>query len=173
MSDQHTQLVFNKPFRAGFISALVVIIFIALSCKTELPQLADIDIEEWSSDRNACQGYRQSVVKALDAQRSKLLALSANEITAILGKPDQIELYKRNQKLFFYNLCAFVFASCVAKEGGLPRFLAVKVKKGALLVAVDDEKLEASALVFVSLQSSSDFNSNSVNEFTSANPSQS
>ena len=104
MSDQHTQLVFNKPFRAGFISALVVIIFIALSCMTELPQLADIDIEEWSSDRNACQGYRQSVVKALDAQRSKLLALSANEITAILGKPDQIELYKRNQKLFFYNL---------------------------------------------------------------------
>lgn len=104
MSDQRIQLVFNKPISAAFISALVVMIFIATSCKTELPQLADIDLVKWSSDRNGCQGYRQSAVQVLDSQKNKLLALSANDITSMLGKPDQIELYKRNQKLFFYSL---------------------------------------------------------------------
>lgn len=39
---------------------------------------------------------------ALLSQKEKLLSLSELEIVDVLGKPDQQELYKRNQKFYYY-----------------------------------------------------------------------
>ncbi len=41
---------------------------------------------------------------AIVAQHDKLLALEELQIVELLGKPDQNELYKRNQKYFYYYL---------------------------------------------------------------------
>lgn len=42
----------------------------------------------------------------LRQQKDKLLALSETQIVRLLGKPDQNELYKRNQKFFRYFIGA-------------------------------------------------------------------
>ena len=39
---------------------------------------------------------------ALVSQKDKLLALSELDIVDLLGKPDEQELYKRNQKFYYY-----------------------------------------------------------------------
>jgi outer membrane protein assembly factor BamE (lipoprotein component of BamABCDE complex) len=41
---------------------------------------------------------------AIEMQSKKLLALSEQEIVTLLGKPDENELYKRNQKFYYYFL---------------------------------------------------------------------
>ena len=41
---------------------------------------------------------------ALRSQSQKLLALSEQEIISLLGKPDENELFKRNQKFYYYFL---------------------------------------------------------------------
>ena len=43
-------------------------------------------------------------MNALLRQKDKLKGLSQDDIVEVLGKPDQNELYKRNQKFFYYLL---------------------------------------------------------------------
>ena len=40
--------------------------------------------------------------ESIKSQKEKLLSLSENQIVQLLGKPDQNELYKRNQKFYSY-----------------------------------------------------------------------
>lgn len=40
----------------------------------------------------------------LTKQKDKLKGLSQGDIVELLGRPDQNELYKRNQKFFYYLL---------------------------------------------------------------------
>ena len=38
----------------------------------------------------------------MEGQSKKLLSLSQQEVISLLGKPDENELYKRNQKFYYY-----------------------------------------------------------------------
>ena len=49
-------------------------------------------------------GKRSSMQESIVAQRDKLLALKELQIVDLLGKPDQNELSKRNQKFYYYFL---------------------------------------------------------------------
>lgn len=69
-----------------------------------MPQLDGIDLNAWKDDRGACKGFRQEMIPALDQQKEELLALREADIISLLGKPDENELYKRNQKFFYYDL---------------------------------------------------------------------
>jgi len=71
-----------------------------LSCGKALPVLDGIDSEKWKADRDACQGYRQSVAAAMKSELVKLKGLSEMDVIRLLGKPDENELYKRNQKFY-------------------------------------------------------------------------
>ena len=42
--------------------------------------------------------------EAMVSQKDKLLALSELDVVHVLGKPDEEELYKRNQKFYYYYL---------------------------------------------------------------------
>jgi hypothetical protein len=84
-------------------------IFIALSlalgaCDKPLPQLTGIDLAIWKTDKNGCNGKRADVLKSLQEQKNKLQGLSEMQILELLGRPDQNELYKRNQKFYYYWL---------------------------------------------------------------------
>lgn len=46
------------------------------------------------------------MIESIEKQKEKLLALNEKQIVKLLGKPDQNELYKRNQKFFSYFLTA-------------------------------------------------------------------
>jgi outer membrane protein assembly factor BamE (lipoprotein component of BamABCDE complex) len=43
-------------------------------------------------------------MEAIQNQKEKLLALKESQIIELLGRPDRNELYKRNQKFFYYYL---------------------------------------------------------------------
>lgn len=73
-------------------------------CGKELPELRGIDKKEWIEDRNGCLRKRRSMVKAIQEEKDKLLALDEMQVVALLGKPDHHELYKRNQKFYHYYL---------------------------------------------------------------------
>lgn len=87
----------------------VVLIYIALifqGCSRPLPEITSLDLNQWKADRHGCKGYRQSTAEVLLQQKEKLLGLSENQILKLLGKPDVAELYKRNQKFYYYTLTA-------------------------------------------------------------------
>lgn len=74
------------------------------SCGKDLPVLNGIDSQQWKDDHRACGGYRKSVEGTLRMELEKLKGLSEMDIIKLLGKPDQNELYKRNQKFYSYDI---------------------------------------------------------------------
>jgi hypothetical protein len=83
---------------------LALSLFLLVCCGRPLPTLDSINLEKWKQDKNGCLGYRAESIDRLNAQKEKLRGLSQDEIVQLLGRPDQNELYKRNQKFFFYAL---------------------------------------------------------------------
>jgi outer membrane protein assembly factor BamE (lipoprotein component of BamABCDE complex) len=86
-----------------WLSAVILLVFLS-SCGKELPKLDNLDLEKWEKDKNACGSYRKENLEALVSQKEKLLALKEMQIVELLGRPDRNELYKRNQKFFYYYL---------------------------------------------------------------------
>lgn len=86
------------------ISLMFLALTVVLSCGKPLPKLENINLDEWKSDKNGCNGKRAQFIDALKTERTKLAGLNEMSIIELLGKPDQNELYKRNQKFYFYFL---------------------------------------------------------------------
>jgi len=82
------------------------ILAITLSCGKSLPDLTDIDLAVWQQDRNGCLGKRAAMETSLEKQKNRLLGLSEAQIGTLLGRPDDNELYKRNQKFYHYAIQA-------------------------------------------------------------------
>ena len=88
-----------------YCALLSLTLFLLLtSCGNPLPELKDVDLTAWKADKNGCSGKRQESIEALRSQLTLLQGLSEMEVIAMLGKPDQNELYKRNQKFYYYFL---------------------------------------------------------------------
>jgi hypothetical protein len=73
-------------------------------CGNPLPKLENMDLQEWRADKDGCLNNRAVMEVSLDSQKDKLLALTEKQIISLLGKPDQNELYSRNQKFYTYFL---------------------------------------------------------------------
>jgi len=74
------------------------------SCGKPLPELTGVNKASWMADRGACSGSRAGMVEAVRTNTPKLLALSEVDLVSLLGRPDEEELYKRNQKFYYYYL---------------------------------------------------------------------
>lgn len=77
---------------------------ILISCGKSLPDLAPIDLNSWKSDKGGCQQIRSQSLPSLSEQREELKGLSETQVIQLLGRPDRNELYKRNQKFYYYDL---------------------------------------------------------------------
>jgi hypothetical protein len=108
-----------------------IALLIMCACGKSLPTLQQIDLNAWKNDRNACEGKRTSMIQAIDAQKEKLLGLSETQIVALLGNPDENNLYKRNQKFYYYYLQPS--SSCASKTDNAQklqvRFTAMGIAK--------------------------------------------
>ncbi len=82
--------------------SIALTFFILSSCGRSLPHIEGLDEAQWKNDKNGCGGTRATMAEALLSQKEKLLSLSELDIVDVLGKPDQQELYKRNQKFYYY-----------------------------------------------------------------------
>jgi hypothetical protein len=80
----------------------ILLVCVAFSCGKPLPQLEGIDLKEWKDDKFGCNGIREKSIEIFSSQKDKLKGLSEDEILKLLGRPDQNELYKRNQKFYHY-----------------------------------------------------------------------
>ncbi len=74
------------------------------ACQERLPVIADFDQKAWQSDKMGCQGQRAASFEPLFAQKQLLMGLSQKKLVALLGKPDEQRLHKRNQKYYVYYL---------------------------------------------------------------------
>ena len=81
-----------------------LVLIILCSCGKPLPELAGFNKALWIKDKNACMGNRTDMLASLQEEKDKLLALTEMQVVEVLGKPDQHELYKRNQKFYHYFL---------------------------------------------------------------------
>jgi hypothetical protein len=82
--------------------SLVVILFVG--CGKSVPELQGFDRDTFKNDRNGCKGNRVASEQILKREKENLLALTEMQIVKTLGRPDQNEIYKRNQKFFTYFL---------------------------------------------------------------------
>jgi hypothetical protein len=74
------------------------------ACGKRLPELKGIDRAQWIADPHACEGKRSKMIASLEMEKDKLLALNEMQVVEVLGKPDENELSKRNQKFYYYQL---------------------------------------------------------------------
>ncbi len=81
-----------------------ILLSLLAACSKPLPNLEKIDLEKWKEDKWGCSRNRLATLPELASQKEKLKGLSQDDIVNLLGRPDKNELYKRNQKFFYYYL---------------------------------------------------------------------
>jgi hypothetical protein len=86
------------------LNLLFVLSIVFFSCGKDLPTLTGVDATAWKDDKNGCEGRRFPMTNAIKIEKEKLLALDEGQIIKVLGRPDRNELFKRNQKFFYYFL---------------------------------------------------------------------
>lgn len=116
--------------------SIVPLLFL-FSCGNPLPSFEGIDLQAWKDDKQACHGARSTMVSAMESQSKKLLALSQQEVIELLGKPDENELYKRNQKFFYYFVQPS--ASCTNSGTSNPKKLVIRFNAMGLAKEVSVE----------------------------------
>jgi len=119
-----------KKFNFLFVTVLL------LSCGKDIPTLKGIDSDKWKNDKNACRGERKTMEPALRTELSKLKGLSEMDIIKLLGRPDENELYKGNQKFYRYYITAA--PACTSKDSAsLKLILRFNAMGNAQLVSVE------------------------------------
>jgi hypothetical protein len=124
-------------FQFRSLSIVTIALLITLSCRNAPPTLDQIDLDAWKGDKLACAGKRTSMRAAMQSQSNKLLALSEKEIIDLLGKPDENELYTRNQKFYYYFLEPS--KACSETVTGEPRRLVIRFNATGLAKEVSLE----------------------------------
>jgi hypothetical protein len=81
-----------------------LVLIVLFSCGPTAPDLEGIDTELWKSDKYGCLQQRQQFIAAITSQKDKLKSLTEDDVIDLLGRPDQNELYSRNQKFYRYFL---------------------------------------------------------------------
>ena len=74
------------------------------SCGHALPELPGFDAATWRSDPYACRNLRRAAGPALIRGKEQLYEARANDVTALLGPPDEEELRAGTEKVYYYYL---------------------------------------------------------------------
>jgi len=115
----------------------VIIFFAAGGCARPTPELTGFDLTRWKNDKQGCNGYRAATRNKLTAELDLLRGVKEMQVIELLGKPDENELYKRNQKYFYYWLSGSPACNAAAETQRLSlRFNAMGYAKEVLLESV-------------------------------------
>lgn len=101
-----------------------LLLLLCLCCEKPLPHLEGVDLQRWQQDKNGCSGMRTPMRDAIDHEKEKLLGLDQLQTVALLGHPDQNELYSRNQKFFYYFIDPA--PSCAAEDDSVAEKLVIR-----------------------------------------------
>lgn len=92
----------SKRLSAAIRSASFIAFIFLLSNCTSHPEIPGFDSEAWKSDKYGCEGKRVELGKILIENKEQLLEMKENAILSFLGRPDENELYTRDQKFYTY-----------------------------------------------------------------------
>ncbi|MBD2721200.1 hypothetical protein [Hymenobacter armeniacus] len=73
-------------------------------CGHALLELPGFDGAAWRADPYACRNQRRAAVPVLLRQKEQLYEARANDVTALLGQPDEEELRAGTEKVYYYYL---------------------------------------------------------------------
>ena len=82
----------------------MVFLLLLAGCGHALPSIPGFAAPAWRADRYACTGHRAALLPPLLAARPQLLEARANDVTALLGRPDEEELLANTEKVYHYYL---------------------------------------------------------------------
>jgi hypothetical protein len=117
-------LIYSKKAFVLFITLCLI-----LSCHSR-NKLQDFDRSAWIAELSGCGGERIKMVPVILSQKESLNGLQQPEIIAILGNPDEHELYSRNQKFFTY------YTSCSDSLGEDASYLKLRFNALGQLISV-------------------------------------
>jgi len=114
----------------------LVLIF---GCNSNVEDLKNFNEQTWMADSNGCEGQRLEMIDELVQVQEQLRGLSQTELTKLLGKPDRHELYKRSQKLFYYQISPGKACSADTEENVYLsiRFNAMGLSKEVIIMNYD------------------------------------
>ncbi|RSK25264.1 hypothetical protein [Hymenobacter metallilatus] len=75
-------------------------------CGHALPPLPDFDSASWRTDQYGCRNQRAAQVPVLEKHRNDLYGARINDITTLLGHPDEEELGEQSDKIYIYYVSA-------------------------------------------------------------------
>ena len=93
---RHTRLVAAFALAASLLGG----------CGHALREVPGFEAAAWRADPFACQSRRAALLPPLLAARASLYDARANDVTALLGKPDEEELQAQTEKVYYYYLTA-------------------------------------------------------------------
>jgi hypothetical protein len=73
-------------------------------CGHALTEIPGFDAAMWRSDPYACRDKRRAAVPVLIRAKEQLYEARANDVTALLGPPDEEELRAGTEKVYYYYL---------------------------------------------------------------------
>lgn len=91
------------------------ILIAGIACSSDPIEIEGFNGYVWQQDKWGCGNERQTLLPPLLEGKEAVLGLREPEVFRLLGKPDEIELYTRNQKFLIYYLEPNLH--CTAPEG--------------------------------------------------------
>ncbi|MEP4531600.1 MAG: hypothetical protein ABJ004_00845 [Cyclobacteriaceae bacterium] len=85
--------------------SLLLLVVFCFSCYPKI-KIEGFDGEKWKQPITTCQEDKIGLAELVVANQGNVLGKGQAEIKQFLGQPDEHELYRRNQKFFYYNLTA-------------------------------------------------------------------
>jgi hypothetical protein len=73
-------------------------------CGHALTGIPGFEAAAWRADTYACRGQRAALLPPLLAARASLYEARADDVTALLGQPDEEELQANTEKVYYYYL---------------------------------------------------------------------
>ncbi|RZK20778.1 MAG: hypothetical protein EOO56_12250 [Hymenobacter sp.] len=91
--------------RASFLFCLAGGLACLVSgCGHALPTIPGFEAAAWRADPYGCHNQRAALLPPLLAARAQLYEARADDITALLGHPDEEELQAQTEKVYYYYL---------------------------------------------------------------------
>jgi len=88
--------------RGNNLIGYIVVLALCVACGNHSKEITGVDWDAWKADKNGCLEKRHAARRELESQKEQLKSLSEMDIVNLMGRPDQTELYKRNQKFYTY-----------------------------------------------------------------------
>lgn len=80
------------------------ILLASFACSSKPIEIEGFNGYVWQQDKWGCGNERQNLLPPLLQGKEEVMGLREPEVFRLLGKPDEIELYTRNQKFLIYYL---------------------------------------------------------------------